>query len=70
MDNEASKAFKMKMTTMNIKYKLVNPINHIENTVDRAIQNFKNHSISDISSVDKDFYLQCGTDYYSRQQSV
>ena len=28
MDNEASKALKMKITTMDIKYKLVPPSNH------------------------------------------
>ena len=31
IDNEASTAFKMTMTNMNIKYQLVNPSNHIEN---------------------------------------
>ena len=31
MDNEAYKALNMKMTSMNIKYQLVPPSNHIAN---------------------------------------
>ena len=52
VDNEASAAFKMKMTTMDIKYQLVTPSNH------RNIQTFTNHFVAGLSRVDKDFRLQ------------
>ena len=35
MDNEASTALNMKMTSMKIKYQLVTPSNHITNSAER-----------------------------------
>ena len=58
MDNEASTALKLRMTTMNIKYQLVPPSNHKGNNTERAIQTFKNQFIAGLCSVDKYFYLQ------------
>ena len=46
MDNELSTSIKSKMTTMNIKYQLVNPSNHREKNAERVIQTFKNHFIA------------------------
>ena len=45
MDNEASKALKMIITTMEIKYKLVLPSNHRYNNAERSILTFKYHFI-------------------------
>ena len=58
MDNEASTALKLKMTTVNIKYQLVPPINHRSNNAERWIQTFNNHLISVLCSIDKYFHLQ------------
>ena len=58
MDNEASTALNMTMTTMNINYQLVSPSNHRENNAERLVQTFKNHFIAVLCSVDKDFHLQ------------
>ena len=52
MDNEAYTALKMTMTSMNIKYQLVLPRNHRSNNTERSIQNFKNHFIAVLCSVD------------------
>ena len=57
-DNEASTDLKMKMTSMDIKYKLVPPSNHRSKNVETAIQTFKNHFIAVLCSVDKEFHLQ------------
>ena len=46
------------MTTMNTKYELVPPRNHIANNAERDIKNFKNQFIAGLCSVDKDFHLQ------------
>ena len=51
MDNKASTALNLKMTTKNIKYKLVPPSNHRTNNAERAIKTFKNHFISGMCSV-------------------
>ena len=53
MDNEASTDLNMTMTSMNIKYNLVIPSNHIPNNAERAIQTFKNHFIAVLCRVDK-----------------
>ena len=53
MDNEASKALKMTMETMDIKYQLVTPSKHRANNTERSTQTFKNHFISGLCSVDK-----------------
>ena len=44
MDNEAYTYLKMAMTSMNIKYQLVPPRNHISKNTERAIQTFKTTS--------------------------
>ena len=46
MDNGASTALKMTMTSMNIKYQLVPPINHRAKNAEIAIQTSKNHFIA------------------------
>ena len=46
------------MTTMNIKYQLVPPINHRANNAERPIQTFRNQFIVVLCSVEKYFYLQ------------
>ena len=46
------------MTSMNIKYQLVPPSDHIENNVERAVQTFRNHFIAGMFSVDKYFHLR------------
>ena len=58
MDNEVSTALKLTMTTMNLKYQLVPPSNHISNNVERVIQTFKNHFIAELCSLDKGFHIQ------------
>ena len=58
IDNEASIALRMKMTSMNIKYQLFTPSNNIANNSERAIKTFKNHSIAGLCRVDKDIHLQ------------
>ena len=70
MDNEASKALNMTMTTMNINYQLFPPSNHISNNTDRAIKTFKNQFISGLCRKKNTFILNCGTDHYIRKQSV
>ena len=47
----------MKMNSMNIKYQLVPPRNHISNNVERAMQTLKTHFIAGLLIVDKYFYL-------------
>ena len=51
MDNEASTALKLTMTTINIKYQLVPPSNHRAINAERAIQTFKNHFIAGLCIV-------------------
>ena len=58
MDNEASTALNMTMTTMNIKYQLVPLSNNRANNTDRAIKTSKNQFILGLYSVDKEFHLQ------------
>ena len=58
IDNESSTVLNMIMTSMNIKYQLVPPSNHITNNAEREIQIFKNHFIALLYSVDKYFHLQ------------
>ena len=57
-ENEASIALTKSMATMNIKYQLVPPINNIANNAEREINNFNNHFIEGLCSVDADFRLQ------------
>ena len=58
MDNEASTALKMTMTSMNINYQLVTPSNHRAKNTEREIQKFKNHFISGMYSLDRYFHIQ------------
>ena len=58
MDNESYTDLNMTMNSMNIKYHLVPPSNHRENNAERAIQTFKNHFISRLCRIEKDFHLQ------------
>ena len=58
MDNEASTALNLTMTTMNIKYQLFPPSNHISKNAERAIQTFKNNFIAGLCSVNKDLHIQ------------
>ena len=53
MDNEASNALKMTMTSMNIKYQLVPPSNNRVKNAERTIQTFKNHFIAVMCSIEK-----------------
>ena len=57
MENKASTALKLTMTTMNIKYKLVPPSKHIAYNAEILIQTFKNHFIVGMCIVDKYFHL-------------
>ena len=58
MNNEASTALNMTMTTIKIKYQLVPPSNHIEKNTVIAIKTFNNHFILGLCSVDKNFNLK------------
>ena len=58
MDKEVSTALKLTRTTMNLKYQLVPPSNHISNNAERVIQTFKNYFIAELCSLDKGFHLQ------------
>ena len=58
MDNKASTALNLAMTTINIKYQLVPTSNHRGNNAEREIQTFKNHCIAILCSVEKYFHLQ------------
>ena len=57
MDNEASTASDLNMTTMNIKYQLVPQSNQKANNKERAMQTSKNHFIAGMCSVDKYFHI-------------
>ena len=57
-ENKESTVLIKAMTTMDIKYQLVPPINHIANNAEREIQTFKNHFIAGLCSVDSYFHLQ------------
>ena len=58
MENEASTALNLKMTTMNSKNQLVHPSNHRANNAEIAIHTFKNHFIAGLCIINKDFDLQ------------
>ena len=57
MDNEASTALKITMTTLDIKYQLVPPSNHRAKNEERTICTSENHFIVVLCNVDKDFRL-------------
>jgi hypothetical protein len=50
MDNEASSALKMFLTSREMTFQLLPPHIHRQNATERAIQMFKNHFISGICS--------------------
>ena len=57
LDNEASKALKNFITKEQTQYQLTPPHIHRCNMAERAIRTFKNHFISGLCSVDKNFPL-------------
>ena len=57
LDNEASKALKNFITKEHTEYQLTPPHIHRRNAAERAIRTFKNHFISGLCSVDKNFPL-------------
>jgi hypothetical protein len=57
LDNEASTALKNFFTTNDVEYQLVPPHCHRRNAAERAIQNFKEHFVVGLSSVDPTFPL-------------
>ena len=58
MDNGAYMTINETMTTMDIKYQVVNPGNTMSNNTDKSIKKFKNHFIEELCSVDADSHLQ------------
>ena len=58
MENEASTALKMEMTTMDIKYQLVTQNIHRAKNAQKSIHTFQKHFIAGLCSVDKYFHLQ------------
>ena len=57
LDNEASKALKTFIKKEQTEYQLTPPHIHRRNAAERAIRTFKNHFISGLCSVDKNFPL-------------
>ena len=57
MDNEASQCVQNELSNHNMHFQLVPPNNHRANAAERAIQTFKNHFISCLSTCDKNFPL-------------
>ena len=57
LDNEASKALKTFIAQEQTQYQLTPPHIHRRNAAERAIRTFKNHFISGLCSVDKNFPL-------------
>ena len=57
LDNEASKALKNFIAQEQMQYQLTPPHIHRRNAAERAIHTFKNHFISGLCSVDKNFPL-------------
>jgi hypothetical protein len=57
LDNEASAALKNFFTSNDVDYQLVPPHYHRRNAAERAIQTFKEHFVTGLSSVDPAFPL-------------
>jgi len=55
LDNETSQALQDYLTAENVDYQLVPPHVHCRNAAKRAIHTFKNHFITGLCSMDKDF---------------
>jgi hypothetical protein len=58
LDNEASLALRNYLTKQGIYYQLAPPHIHRRNNAERVIQNFRNHFISGLCSVDPNFPLK------------
>ena len=58
LDNGASAALKTAITTLDIKYQLVTPINRRAKNAERAVQKFQNHFIAELCNSYQDFHLQ------------
>ena len=57
-DNQATKPIKKFLKTENCEWQFVEPSNHRANAAERAIQTYKNHFISGVSSTDADWPIQ------------
>ena len=57
MDDEASKSVQSTISNKKMRFQLVPPNNHRANAAERAIQTFKHHFISCLSTCDKNFPL-------------
>jgi hypothetical protein len=57
LDNEASAALKMFLTTNDVEYRLVPTHFHRRNAAERAIHTFKEHFIAGLASVEPYFPL-------------
>ena len=57
-DNQATTPIKAFLKKKNCNWQFVEPSNHRVNAAERAIQTFKNHFISGLSSTDTDWPLQ------------
>ena len=57
-DNQATTPIKAFLKKKNCQWQFVEPSNHRVNAAERAIQTFKNHLISGLSSTDTDWPLQ------------
>ena len=55
IDNAATKTIKTYLESENIKVQFVTPYDHRVNAAERAIQTFKNHTISGLCICDKAF---------------
>jgi hypothetical protein len=55
LDNEALKLLKEYLHQQDIKFQLVPPYSHIQNSAERAITSFKDHLIAGMCSTDKSF---------------
>ena len=55
IDNVATKAIKTYLESKNLKVQFVTPYDHIVNAAERAIQTFKNHTISGLCIFDEAF---------------
>ena len=58
IDNEAPTILKQYMTTSKIKYQIVPPHNHRRNYAEKAINSFKDHFITGLTSLNKSFPLK------------
>ena len=57
-DKECSKTIQKYIASQECEWQLVEPNKHRVNTVERAVQTFKNHFIAGLTTVDREFPLQ------------